>query len=123
MLMVWTGTVATALPPFAHQRAELFATCAGRLAALAAHERARGLDAAQDHSSMSGDFDFLLETTLPDALDEGVPATQPRGWWSSGWTEIAYLLAEEAYSLDQGRADRARAAREDRIGQCQDVIL
>jgi len=47
MLMVWTGTVATALPPFAHQRAELFATCAGRLAALAAHERARGLDAAQ----------------------------------------------------------------------------
>lgn len=117
------GTSPSALPLWPHQRAELFATCVGRLEALALDHTRVDSDAAERLRGQKQGFEMLLEATLPAALDDGVPEKMPRIWRAGGWSEIAHLLAEMQYSLDQGRADRAEAVLDERLHECEGVLL
>lgn len=121
--MLLSAMSAASLPARAYERAELFATCSGRLEALATRQRALREADAQDSQRLSNEFQILLETVLPKALSEGVPETQPRRWRSQGWVEIAALLADVDHSFDQRLSDRAREAMLQRISLCRNVLL
>ncbi|MEC8796468.1 MAG: hypothetical protein VXX48_09050, partial [Pseudomonadota bacterium] len=68
-------------------------------------------------------FDIMLEATIPAALDDGVPDNVPGLWRSAGWAEIASLLNDMHYSLDNGRSNRAKTAIEARITDCERLVL
>jgi hypothetical protein len=110
-------------PTEPHQRAEVFATCSGRLAALSTRLDALDDPGAAQAKRLSEDFAALLDATLPAALAAGVPPNQPERWRASGWGEAAHLLAEVQYSFDQGRAARAEAALAARLDDCRALIL
>lgn len=111
-----------ALPARAHERAEVFATCSGRLAALAARQRGLDRDAA-DSTQMAQAFDMLVAAIMPDAIDDGVPPGHDRIWRGRGWAEVAGLLADADYSFDATRAERALHAAQARIDACRDMVL
>ena len=112
-----------AVPAEAHKRAEVFATCAGRLAAMATRLHALEDPGAAQAARLSADFAALLEATLPAALEAGVPPAQPARWRAGGWREAAHLLAEVQYSFDAGRARRAEGALEARLADCRALVL
>lgn len=114
---------AAALPVYSFQRAELFAVCAGRLDALATHQKSVHDDGARSSRRMQAEFDSLLEAVMPDAVEQGMPRGQAVLWRSQGRTEIAGFLADMHYSFDPMLADLATAAANDRIGQCRALIL
>lgn len=121
--MLFLPVSASSLPVRAYERAELFATCSGRLDALATRQRALSEAGAQDNARLRDEFQILLDAVLPKALSEGVPEAQPRRWRSQGWVEIAALLADVDHSFDPRRADLARAAVLQRISSCRAVLL
>lgn len=122
-LSVLTATAATALPGTAFEQAEVFATCSGRLSALATNQKALNNPASPKTQQVRDDFDLMLDATLPIAIEQGVPPSQPTQWRSSGWSEIAALLADAQYSSDVARAQRAEAAIEQRIEACHALLL
>ncbi|ALG89846.1 MULTISPECIES: hypothetical protein [Actibacterium] len=122
-LLILTAPAALALPGSPSQRAEFFATCAGRLAALETRQRATQSPDVGKTEALRADFDLLLEATLPDAVDYGMPPAQATQWRSLGWGEIATLLADADYSFDAGRAARARQMIDRRILDCNALIL
>lgn len=117
------AAAAPALPAFSHQRAQLFATCSGRLAALATHQQSTRQADAPESRRLQAEFDMLLEAVMPDAMDEGVPDGQAARWRSQGWSEIAGHLANEYYSFDASVSEYARNAAADRIAECRDLLL
>jgi len=121
--LTFMASATLALPGTPWKRAELFATCSGRLAAMAAHQQAMDQPAWAATLDRRDSFDMLLEATLPDAIAHGVPQGEAKRWRATGWSEIAVLLADSSYSFDEGRAQRARAALQARIGDCQAVLL
>lgn len=112
-----------ALPARSFERAELFATCSGRLAALATRQRGLNDEAANTSARLSDEFDLLLDATLPFAVADGMPHDQGRIWWSRGWSEVAALLSDMDHSFDTGLSDRARKAVDDRIRACTAVLI
>ena len=114
---------ALALPARSYERAELFATCSGRMDALAARQRAHHQSEASDSAALSDTFDMLLDTVLPAAMEDGVPASQPVQWRNQGWSEVAALLAEVDFTFDAGRAERSQQALAQRIADCRNVLL
>jgi hypothetical protein len=112
-----------AFPSEPHQRAEVFAICSGRLAALSTRLGALDDPGAAEAKRLSEDFATLLDATLPAALAAGVPPNQPERWRASGWGEAAHLLAEVQYSFDRNRAARAEAALAARLDDCRALIL
>jgi hypothetical protein len=119
-----TAAVSAApLPARAFERAELFANCAGRYAALATHQRGLVDGRPDEADRLTESFDGLLEAILPDALAEGVPDGQARRWRSDGWVEIAVLLRDMQYSTDQRRADAAGRRLLQQIASCRMILL
>ncbi|OWU77959.1 hypothetical protein ATO3_04845 [Marinibacterium profundimaris] len=114
---------APAMPVYSHQRAHLFAVCAGRLAALALHQSSTRHAAAPESRRLQEEFDMLLDAVLPDARDQGVPDGQAVRWRSQGWSEIAGFLADQTYSFDARIADLARNAAAERIEECRALLL
>lgn len=122
-LAAFTVSVAKALPSQSVERAEIFATCSGRLSALATRQRAMNDPSAPEIERLSDQFSMLLDATLPDAIQQGVEATQSDRWRNSGWSEMANLLADVDYSVDQRRVDRARSVLEKRLATCRALLL
>lgn len=121
--LLLTATTALALPGTPWKRAEVFATCSGRMAALATRQQALqdpGYPATQTSRET---FDLLLDATLPSAIAHGVPEGQALRWHSVGWSEVAVLLADADYSFDSLRAEKARQALDLRIQDCNALIL
>ncbi len=116
------ATPALPLPARAFERAEFFATCAGRLDAISAHANARPIEESTEISEIAAEFSLLLDAVLPDALDEGVPKRAARRWRTGGWVEIAHLLQEINYSFDAGRAARAAEALQARVQTCLTAV-
>ncbi|MBL3568490.1 hypothetical protein JMJ94_03115 [Rhodovulum visakhapatnamense] len=112
-----------ATPGTPWKRAELFATCSGRLSAITARQQAVDDPAWPRTMDQRDMFNLMLEATLPEAIRFGVPKDEPVLWRSAGWAEMAGLLADIAYSFDSGRADRARAALADRMSDCTGLLL
>ncbi len=121
--LLWSATMALSLPARSYERAELFATCSGRMDALATRQRAYKEGAAPETEALSDTFQLLLDTVMPAALDDGVPPSQPRQWRNQGWSEVAALLAEVDTSFDAGRAARSKTALDKRIADCREVLL
>jgi len=113
---------AAALPVRSYERAEVFATCSGRLAAFAARQRGLNQDAGET-ARLARAFDMLVEATMPDAVEDGVPPGHDRIWRGRGWGEVAALLADADYSFDAVRAQRARVEIQARIADCRAVLL
>lgn len=123
VLLIVTTHAALALPGSPSQRAEMFATCAGRLEAMATRQRAdRHPDLAQTER-YSADFQMLLEAVMPAAIAYGVPPQQAVTWRSVGWVEIAYLLADRQYSHDEIRIARAKQRLSEHLSDCRNLIL
>lgn len=122
-LLTFAADAAFALPVFSHQRAELFATCSGRMAALAAHQRSMRKDDAMDTQRLYEDFEVMLDATMPHALEDGVPITQPQLWRSRGWAEMAADLAEMHYAFDQDLSDLASRKVSVKLDACRDILL
>ncbi|TCP43109.1 hypothetical protein [Rhodovulum marinum] len=114
---------APSTPATPWQRAELFATCSGRLAAMATRQHADRDPAWSETAEQRAMFDMMLDATLPSAMDHGVPQDAPLRWRSAGWVEMAGLLADISYSDDPGRMTRARDALTARIGACTGLLL
>lgn len=122
-LCATTATGTPAMPGTPWKRAEVFATCSGRLAALSARQQAEDDPGWQDTLRQRDMFDMMLEATLPRAVQYGVPEDEPLRWRSSGWSETAVLLSNVSYSFDEGRVARARAALAARIADCTGLLL
>lgn len=123
VLLIVTTHAASALPGSPSQRAELFATCAGRLAAMATRQRADRHPDLEQTERFSADFDMMLEAVMPAALDHGMPPQQVVTWRSGGWVEVAHLLADRHYSGDQSRIERATQRLSEQLSHCRDLIL
>ncbi|MCV6587237.1 MAG: hypothetical protein OIF47_17045 [Marinibacterium sp.] len=115
--------VADALPVRAFERATVFATCAGRLEALAVHGRGHSRFDTAEADDLALHFAVMLDAVLPFALDEGVPEGEATKWRAGGWSEVAVLLSERDYSLDQARSDRAAERLRGRIADCTDLVM
>ena len=118
-----TAPAAQALPARSFERAELFASCAGRLAALAAHQHGYGEAGAERTQALVETFEMMLDATLPDAYADGVPEGQSDKWRNWGWRETAMLLAASHSSYDTLSADDASDALAERIAACTSVVL
>lgn len=105
------------------EQAKAFATCAGRLSALATRQRATHDPQAPETGRLGQDFEALLEATLPHARAAGISADAPRQWQIDGWLEIASLLRQRLYSPLPAQAARAEADMRRRIHTCQRLIL
>jgi len=122
-LVCLSASAAFALPSTPWKQAEAFATCAGRFGALAARQNAIRDPEFENTLQARDDFRMLLEAVLPAAQQHGVSEKDSILWQSSGWADIAYLLADEQYSFDAARAERARSAARQRIDACQRMLL
>lgn len=121
--VILTASATLALPGTPWKRAEVFATCSGRLAALAVRQQAARDPGWTETLEQRDMFDMLLEATLPAALENGVPGDEHLRWRSAGWSETAVLLADMEYSFDSRRAARAEAALDHRIADCRSLLL
>ncbi|RBI87100.1 hypothetical protein DRV85_02955 [Rhodosalinus halophilus] len=121
--LAFLGAAGHAFPVEPYKRAEIFAVCSGRLAALATRLEAEGDPAAVEARGLAADFSVLLEASMPAALEAGVPENQPERWRASGWGEAAHLLALADYSFNARRAERANAALAARLAECRSLIL
>lgn len=117
------ATQTAALPVKVTERAELFAVCSGRLEALAVRRRSFQEENAEVLTHLHTQFDALLEAVLPDAVSQGVDAVQARRWQNRGWTEVAYLLANIDYGLDQTTVDHLQGLLNRKISVCRDILL
>ena len=122
VLSVSLSTALNALPVRAFERATAFATCAGRLEALAVYGRRLSAFDSDEVSELSSSFSDMLGAVLPFALDEGVPPNQPAKWRAGGWSETALLLNERDYSFDASRAQRAAIRLQQSILDCTQLI-
>lgn len=118
-----TASTASAFPATSWERAELFATCFGRLSALAAHQSANHLTGHVETQNLRDTFEVLLEAAMPQAQADGVPASHARRWRAQGWADLAVLLADTQYAFDQSRADRAQARMEADVATCRGMVL
>lgn len=118
-----SASATLAFPATSWERAELFATCSGRLAAIATHQHGLGASEHNENSALRETFETLLEATLPDAYDDGVPEQKPREWRALGWSDIATLIADSQYSLDQARVDHAESRIAADLKTCRQLVL
>lgn len=105
------------------EQAQAFATCAGRLQALATRQGAVQDPRSTDTRQKQYGFEDLLDALLPHVSDAGIDARAAKRWRAYGWTEIAALLSRAQYHEDDRRADRARADMARRIDTCTRMIL
>ncbi|MEQ8293706.1 MAG: hypothetical protein RIA08_16000 [Roseovarius sp.] len=105
------------------EQAQAFATCAGRLQALATRQGATHDPRSIDTRQKQLGFEDMLDALLPHVTGAGVDPGDPKRWRAYGWTEIALLLRHAEYGEDDTRAARARADMARRIDTCTRMIL
>ncbi|MEQ8897885.1 MAG: hypothetical protein RID23_12410 [Roseovarius sp.] len=105
------------------EQAQAFATCAGRLQALATRQGATHDPQFTDTRQKQNGFEDLLAALLPHVTGAGVDPGAPKRWRAHGWTEIAVLLSRAQYHEDDNRAQSARADMARRIDTCTRMIL
>ena len=121
---------ALALPAGAHPlpatpvaQARVFADCAGRFSALAAHQYHFDGRAAEDTEALRDTFVALLEAVLPDAIDDGLPPPQALNWRVTAKAHQAVLLHRASFHTDPLVAEpSARIARAEEQS-CRALLL
>lgn len=105
------------------EQAQAFATCAGRLQALATRQGATHDPQSTDTRQKQNGFEDLLDALLPHVSEAGIGAGEAKRWRAYGWSEIAALLRRAQYHEDDRRAHSARADMARRIDTCTRMIL
>lgn len=100
------------------QRALAFATCAGRFLAV---ESRWGEPMPED--SASALFDSLVDATLPDAIDYGMPERAAIDARVQAWRSHAYLRQDMRHAVDSRRIDRAAAQLKRDLESCKALVL
>lgn len=110
-LTALSATPSAALPLSSHERARVFADCAGWLLALEEHQRLFDGAASEVTAMRRAAFLDLLDAVLPDAEAEGLPAGQAMSWRVIARAEQRALLSRAAFAGDPlARAPSAAAA-------------
>lgn len=115
-----TGAVALPYSPVA--RAELFATCAGRLAALERHQWLVDGPASEITGGQRAAMVDLLDAVLPDAHAQGLPETQAMAWRVGAMSAMSRLLHDAVFAADPVRAAPARDAASALIAACTGLL-
>ena len=116
-------TVAQAFPQSPSERAQLFATCAGRFSALAEHQRFFDGAASEIAEAKQRGFENLLEAILPYALDWGLPGEQILDWRITAKMTQATLLHRGSFHSDQFMASRSKEIAETFLSDCEAWVL
>lgn len=114
---------AAALPRSPSQRAQLFATCAGRYSALAEHQRLFDGSASEVADAQKQAFEDLLEAVMPDARDWGMPGEMALQWRLTAKMAQARLLQRSVFQSDTVIAEQSRRAADRLFGECRTWIL
>ncbi len=115
-LVLLTAAPAFAVPARIGSVEEAFATCAGRMGAMATRARAFGQVEAEEFDQLRDIFDDLLAALSTDE-------NAAKGWRNAGWTEIAQLLSEIDFGIDGSRAVRSGDTLSRRIRTCRGLVL
>jgi hypothetical protein len=106
------------LSPAPHDRARIFAECAGWLLALEEHQRL--FDGARSELTATHRAAFLdlLDAVLPDAEAQGLPAGTAMSWRVVARAEQGALLGRAAFAGDAWAREPARSAATARVDGC-----
>ncbi|MGV6849571.1 MAG: hypothetical protein ACWA5A_14450 [Marinibacterium sp.] len=118
-----TAGAAAALPRSPSQRAQLFATCAGRYSALAEHQRMFDGAASETADAQRAAFEALLDAVLPDARDWGMPGEMALQWRLAAKLAQAELLQRSTFQSDSSIAETSRHAADRLFGECRGWVL
>lgn len=123
LLSIVLTAPALALPYSPSQRAQLFADCAGRLAALEEHQRMFDGPASEQTQNVIRVFEALLDAVMPDAIEYGMPGRQVWSWRVNAKQAQSLLLNRSTFSQDDRAIERAKAASEHYIAECEKLVL
>jgi cytochrome c556 len=122
-LIVTAQQAVAAMPMSPSQRAQTFAQCSGRLAALAMYQDVISDERPVDVRVVQNDFDALLEATLPAAIDFGMPESVAAQAKFDAWTAQSDLINTARFSQDDLRATTAKRASDGFIASCLDLVM
>lgn len=105
------------------QRAELFATCEGRMAALARHYWDVQHEDAKETSGFQAQFADLLQAVLPDAKRHGITVEQTAQWQIDGLNEISELILTIRHGLTLENSSTANQAFVQKLQICATLLL
>ena len=117
-LGAFLATHAAALPNSAHERARIFADCAGWLLALEEHQRLFDGPASEVTAVRRAAFLDLLDAVLPVAEEQGLPAGAALSWRVTARAGQASLLTRATFADDLHAQSPAEAAATARIETC-----
>jgi hypothetical protein len=106
------------LSPAPHDRARVFADCAGWLLALEEHQRLFDGPASERTAAHRAAFLDLLDAVLPDAEAQGLPAGTALSWRVVARAEQGALLSRAAFADDALAREPARATAIARVEAC-----
>lgn len=112
-----------ALPQSPSQRAQLFATCAGRYSALVEHQRLFDGVASEQAEDQKKIFETLLEAVMPHALAWGMPGHMALDWRLTAKHAQAQLLQKGAFQTDDDIARRSRHVATALLSDCHMFVL
>lgn len=118
LLVVACGTSVAATPVSPSERANTFATCAGRHAAAETY-----WGRVAEGNTQSSTFDALTDAVLPSAVAYGMPASHAADAKFRAWLDHAYLRNDAEFAVDPGRRARARARLDRDLAECSALIL
>lgn len=105
------------------ERAQVFATCAGRLSALADHQRTVGEAVSDVLITRQDSFEALLTAVLPDAVDYGLPQGQALNWQLHAKLAQSRLLMRADFYGDATIKAKAREAADAFLQECEQFLL
>jgi len=100
----------------------MFATCAGRLAAMASHEYRKSPEQFHDTLNQIALFNELLEATLPLAEDNGLDRIEVEGWRYQARNDIAVAIDNAFFSYDSQIAEFAKQKVQREVDSCRALI-
>lgn len=118
-----TTSAAQRLPWSPSERVQLFATCAGRYAALAEHQRFFDGAASERAMDMQHLFQDLIDATMPEAVDWGMPGRQALNWHVTAKMATASLLNSANFGTNERRREIDFAAAEAYLAECKGLVL
>jgi hypothetical protein len=121
-LAACVATQSAALPVSSHERARVFADCAGWLLAVEEHQRIFDGPASEATARQRAAFLDLLDAVLPHAEAQGLPPGMAMSWRVTARAEQSALLTRAAFAPDPLARGPALAAAEARVAVCEGLL-
>jgi hypothetical protein len=117
-LAACVATQSAALPVSPHERARVFADCAGWLLAVEEHQRIFDGAASEETARRRAAFLDMLDAVLPHAEAQGLPPGTAMSWRVTARAEQSALLTRAAFATDPRARAPALVAAEAREAAC-----